>query len=426
MREILNASATNVGIAVGLKTGLFDALAAGGSASSVADLALRTRFEDKCVCCGRACASPPTLTRLLRYIEEWLGLMVAGGIVTVPTAAASATGGGEATDAGGPAGAGSSAGAGAAGSPGIAAPVRKYALAPGAATVLATRDGRHSELALRSQQLQTLVTEGYDHMAECFAQGAGVPRGLLNDSSRIAAQLRCGVPINEIVSQVPSLHDTLTRGGASASVCVAGDSHASFGVALGRAYPTAAVSVWCEHPDDVEEAKAAIAKAGVTNVVAEGGSVDWGVNEGEGGKYSWLVALQGLGASNDPTCALENVSQSLAPGGHVSLLQLLAGPTPEETCALQPLAQVEYAASLLHALPLARSGDSAGVGLLWDNAEVQAAMASSGFDRVRAHAAPWDASIVHFVGQRNATPAPAPATATATAAAAVHADEAAA
>ena len=47
LRDILNASATNVGIAIGVRTGLFDAMAAAELPVSVAELAMATRLEDR-------------------------------------------------------------------------------------------------------------------------------------------------------------------------------------------------------------------------------------------------------------------------------------------------------------------------------------------------------------------------------------------
>lgn len=49
LRDLVNASATSLGIATGMRLGLFDAMASVEGSCSVAELALKTRLEDRWV-----------------------------------------------------------------------------------------------------------------------------------------------------------------------------------------------------------------------------------------------------------------------------------------------------------------------------------------------------------------------------------------
>lgn len=61
MVDILNAGALNLAMGLGYQLGLFEAMA-GGEASPVQDIAITAGVD-------------------VRYLEEWLGAMVCGGIV---------------------------------------------------------------------------------------------------------------------------------------------------------------------------------------------------------------------------------------------------------------------------------------------------------------------------------------------------------
>lgn len=296
--------------------------------------------------------------------------------------------------------------------------------------------------------MQLLVVEGFNHMQECFTQGGGVPAMMFPLSGRIAAELKADTPVDQLVAQVPQLHDRLaaprpapsppsttagtesappapaaptssatppaaegaSSAGAppapptpapahpppSARVLVADDRTGAFACALGKAYPHAEIVGWGQTPEEVDAGKAASAKAGVTNVIYTAASLDWEVDEDNQGAFTHVIVLHGFSASNDPTYAVENVYAALAPGGTATILQLSAGRTAADNAAIQPLAPVEYATSLMYALPLSRSGDAAGVGLLWDAADAEACLREPGF-AVHKHTASWDTRLSHFV-----------------------------
>ena len=63
--EILNAGALNLGLALGYRSGLFEALDAFDTPQEVGTIAAKARLAP-------------------RYVAEWLGIMVSGGIIENP------------------------------------------------------------------------------------------------------------------------------------------------------------------------------------------------------------------------------------------------------------------------------------------------------------------------------------------------------
>ena len=343
-----------------------------------------------------------------RYIEEWMNLMVAGGIIHVRAAPSSghsdtsASGAGAGAGAGVGVGAGTSAGAGARlADPGTAPSqlhVQRFTLPEGAKALLTTSSaGSASPLAVRCLQMQALAAEGFKHMPECFAQGGGVPSIMFPGCNSVAGDLSAATPVVALVDQVPGLGEALHTAGSDAAprILIGDDPTGRVACAFGAAFPKAIVAGWGASPEDVAAGEKAVAAAGLTNVLYSASSVDWGVEEGAG-TFTHIVLVQGLGKSNDPTYALENMFTLLKPNGTASVLQLAAGASVGDTVALQPVAAAEYAASLFHALPQSRSGDAAGVGLLWSNADVQECMSDAGFS-VSQRSCSWDPRLVHFV-----------------------------
>ncbi|MDN5858881.1 MAG: class I SAM-dependent methyltransferase [Pseudonocardia sp.] len=314
-------------IDIGHRTGLLTAAAAGPG--NAADLAGRAGLHE-------------------RYVREWLGAMVTGGIMTVddgictlpPVHAAALTGGGAKN------------------------------MAPMAAMV-------------------TLLGRNLEAVEGAFHDGGGVPySAFAPEFTTVMDQLNRRALDELLVDAwlplVPGLTERLAAGTRVADVGC-GTGHAL--VLLGAAFPASTYVGYDLAPDAIALATDEATSEGLANVRFDVADI---ARLAPADPFDVVFAIDAIHDQVDPAAVLAAVHDALVPGGLFVMVDIAAQSELADNVG-NPFAPWIYAMSTLHCMTVSLAEDGAGLGAAWGEQTARAMLAEAGFGEVAVHPAPGQA-----------------------------------
>jgi SAM-dependent methyltransferase len=304
---------------VGVRTGLWDALAAGPASS-------RELAE-------RSSASEP-------YVREWLRSQAAGGYVRYEPA----------TD--------------------------RYSLPAAVAAVMAGEPLRGLvEGAGLQAAAQWAEAARYE---EAFRTGHGIGWDEHGPAhSRGMDLISQAVVVPALAGWLAALDGTAARLEAGGLVADVGCGYGAPTIAMAREFARSRFLGIDADDASVVRARKAAAEAGIT------GRVTFEVADAArlpGGEYDLVTFFDCLHDLGDPVGALRRARQALAPGGSVLLVEHAGSERTEEN--LNPVGRFFYAASALVCTPNALAHGSAGLGTIPGEAALRAVAVDAGFSQV--------------------------------------------
>jgi SAM-dependent methyltransferase len=307
---------------VGHRTGLFEAAAKGVATS--ADLAERAGLNE-------------------RYVREWLGAMVTGGIMEYD--------------------------------PGS----QTYALPQEHAVCLTGTSSRN--LAANSQGL-AMLAKRLPAVVACFRGGGGVPYSefrpdfteYMDASWRL---LYDGLLIKSFLPAVKGLPERLAAGIRVADLGC-GTGHAIN--LMAREYPSSDFVGYDIAEDAIERARAEARAMGLSNARFE--IVDVTCLP-PGPKFDLITSFDAIHDQRDPAGVLRSVAEALAPDGIYLAVEPRASSKLEEN-ACNPFAPWMYGVSVLHCMTVSLAVGGAGLGTAWGEQTARRFFAEAGFSRVEA------------------------------------------
>ena len=336
--ELYSSGMLTFMVDIGHRTGLFAAVAAGPASN--AELAGRAGLQE-------------------RYVREWLGAMVTGGIV------------GHDQEAG------------------------TYRLPAEHAACLT---GAGSANLAPISRLVTHLAKHVDAVALAFREGGGVPYGEFRpEFTDVMDAMGRGV-FDELLVQayvplVPGLGERLAAGARVADVGC-GTGHAI--VLLAAAYPASTFTGYDLADDAVARARSEAAGAGLANARFEvRDAARLTVEE----PFDVVFVFDAVHDQVDPAAVLERIGAALAPGGTLVMVEPRASSDLAGNLA-NPLAPLLYSISTLHCLTVSLAGGGAGLGAAWGEELARSMLADAGFGDVVVHEAPGDPLNAVFVASR--------------------------
>jgi SAM-dependent methyltransferase len=338
LREILNGGALALMLSIGHRTGLFDVMASMAPADS------------------RAIARESGLDE--RYVREWLGAMVAGGIVTLDAESG------------------------------------RFSL-PRAHAAALTRAAGPDNLAVPAQWIP-LLGAVEDEVVECFGNGGGVPSALYrrfrkvmaeDSGQRVASRLA-----SDVLPLVPGLSETLTRG---VSVLDVGCSVGKVLIELAADYPNSRFVGIDLSVEAIAEAKRGADERRLRNLRFE---VRDAAELTVEARFDFASAFGVIHRQPEPERVLESVARALRPGASFLMQEEASTGSPAEDAA-RPLAAFSYALSCMQSLASSRASGGAGLGAMWGSRQARRALASAGFCRVEEKRVPGDPRSSYFVAR---------------------------
>ncbi|HVP27621.1 MAG TPA: class I SAM-dependent methyltransferase [Myxococcota bacterium] len=337
--DVLNGGALSLMISIGHRTGLFDVMARLAPSSSDT-IAARAGLSE-------------------RYVREWLGALVTGGIVEYEPAA------------------------------------RVYRLPPEHAAALA-RDARGANLAGTAQCI-SLLGAVEDEVVGCFERGDGIPHTSFERFQCAMAEERDRTVAPRLVEEVLPLVPGARSG------LVTGIDVLDVGCGSGRALHMLAHSFPNSRFTGIDLSVEAIGRARqdaaahrLPNLRLEVRDVaDLSLTDA----FDLVLAFGAIHEQARPAAALEAIARALRPDG-VFLMQEVAGTSHLERDSGLALAPLLYTISCLHCVTVSLAADGAALGAMWGEEVARRMLGAAGFDAVEVHSLPRDAVHRYYVAGR--------------------------
>jgi SAM-dependent methyltransferase len=339
MLDLLNDGALAVMISVGHRTGLLDALADHGPATSQ-ELADAAGLDE-------------------RYVREWLGALTAGRIVELDPAAG------------------------------------RYSL-PAEHAAWLTRAASPDNLAVEAQWITSLSTVE-DDIVECFRSGGGVPYERYPRFHEVmaeeSAQTVLSVLFSHILPLVPGMSERLEEG---AGLLDLGCGRGRALLMLAERFPASAFRGYDLSADAVALARAQADERGLGNVTFEQRDLSTFDEDAESEAFAFVTTFDAVHDQARPLALLKGIRRTLEPDG-VYLMQDIQGSSHHHENIDHPGGPLLYMISCMHCMTvsLAQGGD--GLGAMWGEQKARELLAEAGFGSIELHLLDHDPFNAYFV-----------------------------
>jgi 2-polyprenyl-3-methyl-5-hydroxy-6-metoxy-1,4-benzoquinol methylase len=337
--RILSGGALSLMMSIGHRTGLFDVLAEMPPATS-RDLAKMAGLNE-------------------RYVREWLGAMVTGGIVEYDPAE------------------------------------RTYLLSAEHASLI-TRSAKPLNVA-STMQFVSVLGGVEDELVECFKSGGGVPYERFHRFHEVmaeeSAQTVVAALTDHILPLAEGLTDKLERGidvldigcGSGRAVC-----------AMAAAFPNSRFAGFDLCDEAVTAARAEAKRQGLRNVRFDARDV---TSLGEPAKYDLITAFDAIHDQAHPQIVLHEIFASLKPGGTFLMQDILASSQLEKNLE-NPLASFLYSISTMHCMTVSLAQGGIGLGTCWGRELAETMLRDAGFVGIEVEKLPHDDMNYYYIARK--------------------------
>jgi SAM-dependent methyltransferase len=336
MMGVLNGSLLGLCTSVGLQTGLFDGMAGMAPATST-EIAARTGLQE-------------------RYVREWLGAMVLGGIVEYDAAA------------------------------------KTYCLPPEHAAFVTTAAGPDN-LAYFTQYI-ALFAAVEPQIIESFRTGGGVPYSAFARFQELqAGETRSVYDASLLQRTLPSIPGLVERleAGIHAADFGCGSGHAIN--LMAKAFPQSTFTGVDISGEGIRAGQAEARALGLSNVTF---SVQDVAQFHSSEAFDFAIAFDAIHDQADPRAVLAAIRRSLRPGGVFLMVDIAASSEIEENYE-HPLGAALFGVSLFHCMTVSLAAGGEGLGAMWGEQQARAYLAEAGFDNVETVEIEGDFLNTYFV-----------------------------
>jgi len=294
-----------------------------------------------------------------RYVREWLGAMVTGGIVEYD------------------------------------AETKAYSF-PAEHAAWLTRAASPNNLAVATQFIPVLAAVE-DAIVGCFRKGGGVPYSAFHRFHEVmaeeSAQTVLSVLFDGILPLVPGLTERLEAG---IDVLDVGCGSGRALVALAKAFPKSRFQGYDLSEEATGVGRATAAAAGLSNLefsIRDVTSLD------ERGRFDLITAFDAIHDQANPTAVLAGIARSLASDG-VFLMQDISGSSHVHENMSHPMAPMLYTISCMHCMTVSLAAGGAGLGTMWGEDTALRMLGEAGFENVDLYRLPHDVMNCFYVARK--------------------------
>lgn len=334
MLGVLNEGALALMCSIGHRTGLFDALAKLPPSTS-AGIAEAANLNE-------------------RYVREWLGAMVVGGIVEHD-------------------------------------PRHMTYSLPAEHAAFLTRAATPDNVAVTAQFIP-LLGSVEDGIVECFREGGGVSYSAYPRFHEVMAedsgQTVVAALFDHILPLVPGLRERLETG---MDVLDVGCGSGRALNLMAREFPESRFTGYDFSEEGITRARAGA--DGLSNVrfeVKDAAKLD------EAASYDLITTFDAVHDQADPAAVLAGICRALRPDG-VYLMQDIAGSSYVQNNMDHPIGPLLYTISTMHCTTVSLAQGGAGLGTMWGEEKARKMLADAGFTNVEAEQLPHDFGNSYFI-----------------------------
>ena len=350
MAEILNYGALNLVMAIGYRTGLFDAMD-------------RLKEPQSANAVAAAAGLHP------RYVREWLAVMTTGGVVQLTE------------DENGQ---------------------DLYRLPEAHADLLARRSGS-ANLGVYTQEMPLLTAVALESVIEGFASGEGVPYERYPRFQQFMTELADAKHRRMLVPRfLPSVDAgrMATRMADGIQVCDLGCGEGLALLLMAEAYPASRFVGIDICAESVARGQESARQQGLANAeFVCGDVVTLALENRMAERFDYITAFDAIHDQTRPLEALRAVHAMLRPGGVFSMVDIAADSRLAANID-HPMGPFLYTVSLMHCMPLGLVDGGMGLGMMWGRQRAVELLKQAGFAAVAVDAIPEDAFNLHFLARK--------------------------
>ncbi len=333
---ILNDGALSLMISIGHRTGLFDAM----------------------------CPMPPSTSEQIaqaaglneRYVREWLGAMLTGGIVECD-----------------PRG-------------------RLFSL-PAEHVAWLTRKATPNNIAVFAQYIP-LLGRVEDKIVDCFRKGGGVPYSAYDHFHEVMAedsgQTVVAALIDQILPLVPGLVKSLTSGIDALDVGCGSGRALNL---MAQTYPRSRFTGYDLADEAIQTGQKEATALGLSNVKFEAKDLTaFDIHE----RYDLITAFDAIHDQARPDKVLAGIARALKPDG-VFLMQDIAASSQMHRNREHPVGPLLYTISCMHCMSVSLAQNGAGLGAMWGREKAREMLKAAGFGKVKVRRLPHDFQNNYFI-----------------------------
>jgi 2-polyprenyl-3-methyl-5-hydroxy-6-metoxy-1,4-benzoquinol methylase len=336
MIGILNSGALALMSSIGHRTGLFDVMS---------DLPSLTSEQ---------IAEAASLNE--RYVREWLGAMVTGGIVEYD-------------------------------------PDQGTYRLPREHAASLIRAATPDNIAAFAQYIPLLGTVE-DRIVECFKKGGGVPYSAFGRFQEVMAedsgQTVVAALMDSIIPLVPGLSQNLESG---IEVLDVGCGSGRAVNLMAKSFPKSRFSGHDISEEAIATARAAAVQQGLANVRFEVKDVT-GLNAS--GQYKLVTAFDAIHDQAQPAKVLREIAAALHPDG-TFLMQDIAASSQVHKNMDHPVGPLLYTLSCMHCMTVSLASNGAGLGAMWGEEKAREMLQEAGFSKIEVKKLPHDFQNIYYL-----------------------------
>jgi len=333
---VLNCGGLSLMISIGHRTGLFDTLSEMPPSTS------------------RQIADKAGLNE--RYVREWLGAMLTGGIIECD-------------------------------SQGLL-----FSL-PAEHAAWMTRRAAPDNIAVFAQYIPLLGTVE-DEIIDCFRKGGGVPYSAYKRFHQVMAedsgQTVVAALIDQILPLVPGLVESLDGG---IDVLDVGCGSGRAVNLMAKNFPASRFTGYDLSTEAIRMAETEAKSLGLTNAVFEQEDLTtFDIQE----QYDLITAFDAIHDQARPDKVLAAVAKALKPDG-IFLMQDIAASSKMHENRDHPVGPLLYTISCMHCMSVSLAQNGAGLGAMWGRQQAREMLKTAGFGNVKIKKLPHDFQNNYFI-----------------------------
>lgn len=350
MTDILNYGALNLSMALGYRARLFDVLDRFDSPQPAAVIAEKASLNE-------------------RYIKEWLGVMVSGGIIELSN---------------GPTG-------------------QELYYLPKEHGNLITRRAGNSNLGVYTQEIPLLTHCAMEPVYKGFSTGEGVsydhyPR-FQDFMTQLANAKHCEVLVDQFLPSIEG-GKVLKQLRSGIRICDLGCAEGIAVMLMAEAFPNSEFIGIDISEEAIEKAKAELYEKKLGNVsYLRMDAVSLKDQPDFLESFDYVTAFDSIHDQTHPLDALKSVHGILKGGGLFSMVDIAASSFINDNKD-HPMAPFLYTVSLMHCMPVGLVDGGSGLGMMWGRQKAVEMLKNAGFDKIEVLDIPDDPFNLHFLSEK--------------------------
>jgi ubiquinone/menaquinone biosynthesis C-methylase UbiE len=346
LTKILNYGALNLGMGLGYRMGLFDIMDKMETPQPVSVISRMANLNE-------------------RYIREWLGTMVTGGIVDLIK------------DQKG----------------------QDLFQLPKVHADLITRRAGNQNMGVYTQEIPLLTATVFEAVVNGFKTGDGIPYEMYPGFQRFMTELADAKHRQVLVSQfLPSVQkgEMIEKLKKGISVCDMGCGEGVALMLMAEAFPKSQFLGIDISESVILKATSATKEKGLRNVTFRKRDAAALTEDRELHKsLDYVTAFDAIHDQTKPMEALEGIHAILKDGGAFSMVDIAASSDLNQNMD-HPMGMFLYTVSLMHCMPVGLAEGGMGLGMMWGREKAVMILKEAGFADVSVEEIPEDPFNLHF------------------------------